>query len=284
MPKVSKKTGFLKANGEKFVMDVEGTSSATVRVKGTFTGTLTFLGGVTPSDVVGARMLMQTGVGSIAVNSLEVDGPIDREFRVVTGGTTFVVEASNWSSGGVSIEAFATEDPSIVFINGPVQNSDEQAARAGRAFLSSTGGQSVTANQELYIIWENPSDSGKIYILTERLFSALSSDEVEYLAYGNPTATLSNSLPAINRYIGNASTSDAEVSYEVADVGDITMGGVTGSGEAIPNDGIPRERKLVAIIPPGQSIGFSIRGAGNNISQASRLFITLQWYEEDTYS
>jgi hypothetical protein len=158
-------------------------------------------------------------------------------------------------------------------------NALVEATRSDRAYLASTGPIAVTIGQRLHAILSNPSDSGVNVFLYNRLFGndiAASGDNLEYVAYGNPTATLANSAAGFNADIGQAG-SNSIFSFEAAP--SITMGGFTGTGETLPR-GDTYSRDLLAIMRPGVSLGFTIQGDGNNLVQAARLSITLEWYEE----
>ena len=158
---------------------------------------------------------------------------------------------------------------------------EEWSLRAGRSYTASTGPTGVLAGQILAVTLNNPSDSGRDLFLVNRLFSddsAPADENLEYIAYINPTVTLANSVTPPNLSIGGpASTS--EFKYEVDSIANITMGGITGTGEILPN-GRPYSRPLLATLPPGTGLGITVQGAGQNLNQASRVSVTFEWFEE----
>lgn len=275
-------------NGSNLVMHVpcSGTSSAVVYIDGTINATISVTGGPDITNTKGKRILTQTDGGSTGRNALRINGAIDEEFRLVTGGDLLKIELSDYVSGAVEVDVVCTEDPSIIFINGPVHTADEQAVRAGRAFVSAVPAQSVTTDQELHFVVSNPDGSGKNLIVTSRRFGATvvnTSDRIEYVVTVNPATVLNQSAAPNNRYLGESTSPAGTVHWQVAAVGAVSLGGTTGSSEPIPNNGTPVNRELLVIIPPGTALGFTIRGAGNNSGQAARLFGTVEWFEEDTY-
>lgn len=273
-------------NSSNLVMYVpcSGTSSATVHIKGTLSATLTVSGGPDVNNTVGPRMLMQAGVGSLGRHVLRVNGAIDKEFRIATGSDVVKIALSNYVSGSVTVDIVCTEDPSILFINGPVHGADEQAARAGRGFVSAPSGQNVQAGNVLAFTLSNPAGSGRNILITNRKFAALASEDVEYLAYVNPTITLTQISASNNRFLGDTATAVGVFRWQTGTAASIVMGGTQASGEPIPNNGVAVNRQLLVILPPGTTLGFTITGSGNNLQNSARLFATIEWFEEDTYS
>lgn len=158
-------------------------------------------------------------------------------------------------------------------------------ARMGCNFISSTGVVPVPAGELLYITWSNPVGSGLYATLYLRSFSSSTSDGdqlLKYKAFANPTNIPTNALPAINKHFNHPNVSVIETRFIIDTESNIgPIGGVEGSGETIPSNGVPRDRFLDVIVPPGQTVGFSIQGAGNgNIANIVKATVTLEWYEE----
>lgn len=157
------------------------------------------------------------------------------------------------------------------------------ALQAGRAFLASVGGSNLTAGQEIYLTIANPADSGRTLFITNRLFGAFAdaADRLEYVAYSNPTAVLTTVGTPVNRDVSlqASAPSVAGFRYQIAAQGSITMGGVTGSSNPIRRDGGIDPRRLSVEVAAGQILGFSVRGAGQNLSQSARVYVTLEWFE-----
>lgn len=284
LSRYSDQSGTINGVGQTVELECQGTSSGTISVKGTFTGKLRFYGVSTlKSTAQGGRIAFASGVGSLGTNVVENTGDAwDVEFRVVTDGAKLIVVADEWTSGTAQIDMAVSGATSLVFVNGPVHTAEEEATRDKRAYLVDITGTDLPSSNELAFILKNPSGSGYNLMLTDRLFASNSPDPLEYVAYVNPTITLSNSITPINRYLG-ANGNVMEFTYEVADEGTLVMGGIRGSSQPIPYDNTTVNRELLAIIPPSNSLGFLIRGAGRNIFSAARVWATLQWYVERDY-
>lgn len=284
LSRYSEASGTISAQGESVEVVCEGTGSGVVSIKGTFTGKLRFYGLSTElSTAEGGRIAFASGVGSLGTNVIENTGDAwDVEFRVVTDGHKLVVVADEWTSGTATVDISVSDTPSITFINGPVHTAEEEAVRDKRAYLVDITGTQLPASDELAFIIKNPANSGYNLMLTDRLFASNSPDPLEYVAYVNPTITLANSATPINRYLG-ADANVMEFTYEVGDADTLVMGGIQGSSQPIPYDNTTVNRELLAVIPPNNSLGFLIKGAGNNITNAARVWATLQWYVEKDY-
>lgn len=277
----------LAAEGDEYWIDCPDTSSAIINVTGNYDGVIEVHGSSLLSDaaknsVIGSREVFKSGVGSIGDNKIRNSGgDISNEYRISTGGQSIRIKMTSLNSGYAYVRFGASNNSSLSLINGPVHTSEEEAVRARRAYLASTGQQSVTSSQNLFFILSNPVDSNVNLFITERLFGTnqkTGATPIYYQAYSNPTAILANSASVINRFLGeNGSSSTFE--YEVNSPDNITMGGMEGSGEPIPLGGIIRERKLLVIAPPGTRLGFAVRGTGG-LGSAIDIFSTLQWYEE----
>jgi hypothetical protein len=279
-------SGSLSANGDTITIPCEGTASAVVSIKGTFNGKIRAYGSAANSvSTEGGRIAFLSGVGSLGTDTITNTGDTwDSEFRFITGGNKFTLEAVDWVSGTVEIQMSVSNASSVVFINGPVHSAEEEATRSGRAFLSGTGVIPVTGTEAVFVKFENPSNSTHNLFLARRLFSAnrTGTDAIlEYRAYVNPTMVLSTVGPEINRRVGSPFAAQAIWSWQAADFTTITIGGTEGSGGFIPHLGVPEVRDLEVVIPPGESLGFVVTGQGNNIGQAARISIALEWYEED---
>jgi hypothetical protein len=281
--------GTLAADGDEVVIVAPSAASGIITFSGTFRGRITVTGATAEGAAVeGGRLLFRTGVGSIGRDNVlfTTDVPHEREYRFVAGGDRIIVRASDWVDGTANIKISASRSSSIVFVNGPVHDAEEEATRGGNAYLSGTGVVSVTGTQALFVKLENLSTSSANVFLMRRLFGGnrTANDPVlEYQAYSNPTMILSNVGPEINRRIGDANTAEAIWSWQAAGIGDITIGGTQGSGGFVPHLGLTEVRDVEVIIPPGESLGLVVTGAGANIGQAARLSISLEWYEEAVF-
>ena len=282
LSRYDEKFGTLTTLGDTVSIPCTGTASAVISIKGTFTGKITVYG--TAADSVsaeGGRLAFLSGVGSLGTNVLANNGRVwDKEFRCVTGGSFLRIEATEWSSGSAEISISVSNAPSIVFINGPVHSAEEEAVRGGRAFLTGLASVALTSSQDLHLILRNPNTSTSSMYLTERLFSSISQEPLEYIASTNPTNVLTQTGITGNRKFGGPDSA-VEFTYQVATAGAIVLNGGAGSSEPIPSDGTVRERKFLFVIPPNTALGFTIRGAGNNLAQSSRVWSTFQWFEED---
>lgn len=270
----------LSGNGQQLFYGVADSSSAIISVQGTFVGEIVVEGSISATATFGPRLVMRAGVGPLGINIMRGHGDgVPHEYRLVTGGDRIRLTATNWVSGTATIEVLANNDPDIVFVNGPVHTAEDEAVRAGRAYLASTGVLAVSSGNALFGILSNPANSNRNFNITKRLFGNTSDTVLEYQVYSDPTATLSQVGAKPNRLVAGPVT-NAIFTYQVAPVANITMGGTLGSGEPISSNGIIRERELLVQLPPGRKLGFKIDGNGNLI-MASRLALTLEWYEEE---
>lgn len=270
--------GTIDASDKELVMDIKGAPAARIAVSGTFTGALEVTGFDNAGNVVrGGRLVFKSGIGSAGEAFIYGDGAVSREYAICGGSRYLSVRPVEWVSGSVQISMYASQTPFITFVNGAVHNAEEEAIRAKRSYLAGVADLTVSANQQLDYTLENPSGSGVNIFLGQRLFGHNGAQTLYYRAFVNPTADLATTGATINRYVGGAASA-AVFKYEVRASG-AAMGGIEGSGEPIHADTI-RERDFQVIVPPGVSLGFSINGAGENINQATKLYSTLQWFEE----
>lgn len=173
-----------------------------------------------------------------------------------------------------------TRDALGVF--GRVTTAELEAVFQQRAFIGSTTNVALTADQILAIVLANPLGSGRNLFLTSRRFSttqANSSAVLEYQAWINPTVVLSTPGVAVNRWQG-APVGVGTVRYQAGAAAGIVMGGTQGSGESVRTGGGATAREVLVILPPGQSLGFTLTGQGQNVGQAIRASITLEWFEQ----
>lgn len=284
--------GVINDQSSEVVLNMENCSGGIISIDGTFNGCLEVVGAATITDTVqGGRLLFQAGVGSIGTNRIRSDGttPFKREFRLVLGGNVVRVRkcAGEWISGSVTVRILAQQHPNVMFIAGPVHGSQEEATRDKRAFTSSAGPVEVLAQQALYVEFINPAGSAKNVFITRRLFG---NDQLptavpflQYRAYINPPAVMTNLSPIANFFIGGIApltTLRWQVAPAPGLAGALNMGTIGGSGEVLPN-GRPYARETTAVLPPNYSLGFVVGGAGQNLNQAVRLSVTFEWFEED---
>jgi len=167
-------------------------------------------------------------------------------------------------------------------IFGFVRTEESEAVKEGRAFVASTAVLPVEIGQILAFVLVNPSDSGVNMFITNRRFTSDQANgdiPIEYRAYSNPTYVPATAGVVVNRWLG-LPPSDATFRYTTGASASITMGGSGGSAETIRTGGGASERQLLVVIPPGNSLGFTVTGAGQNLLQAARISGTLEWYEE----
>lgn len=168
-------------------------------------------------------------------------------------------------------------------IFGRVTTAELEAVFQQRAFIGSTTNVVLTADQILAITIANPVGSGRNLYLVSRRFSttqASGAAVLEYQAWANPTRVLATPGVVVNRWQG-APVGVGAVRYEAGAAAGIIMGGTQGSGESVRTGGGATAREVLVILPPGQSLGFTLTGQGNNVGQAIRASITLEWFEQD---
>ena len=173
--------------------------------------------------------------------------------------------------------------------NGIIQNSigvgdtsgELYAVKDQRGFLGSTLPQTVNASNVLYMTFVNPVNSGVDCIVDARELAAniaYNGTVLEYQAYVNPTATLTQTATTANRHAGST-VPKAQMFWQVAP--SITMGGSLSVGGFLPLSGVTQRLDFPTIIPPGHGFGYSILGSGGGALQnQARLCINVQWFEE----
>jgi len=278
-------TGTLSAVGQKVTLNSEGTASAVVSIKGTFVGEITAYGAAADGvSSQGGRIAFLSGVGSLGSNVVVNNGSDwDREFRFVTGGHSITLEATGWTSGTAEIELSVSPAASLVFVNGPVHNADEEAVRDGRGFVSNTGVVPVTNGNVLILTLQNPADSGVNLFITDRTFAnnqGAADENLEFVGYANPTYVPTTLGAGVNRKAGGP-TSVGEFRYQVRSLTGLSVGGIMGVNTILPN-GVPYDLEFLFVIPPSKGLGIVLAGAGQNIGNAVRTSIGLEWYEEDS--
>jgi hypothetical protein len=165
---------------------------------------------------------------------------------------------------------------------GYVRTEESEAVKEGRGFVASTAVLPIEIGQILAFVLVNPADSGVKLLITNRRFTSDQANgdiPIEYRAYSNPTYVPGTAGVVVNRSVGSPA-SDATFRYATGASETITMGGTAGSAETIRTGGGASERQLLVVIPPGNSLGFTVTGAGQNLSQATRVSGTIEWYEE----
>lgn len=278
--------GTISAVSQTVELDAPGAASGIITIEGDFIGVIELTGGtILGNSVEGGRLLFRSGVGSIGRNIVVSDsaGNKAQEFRFVAGGEKVIARATSWTSGSCDVRIFASKSPNTVFVIGPVKTAEQEATRDARAYSAPTGVQSVQAGNVLAVALKNPSDSNVNMILARRKFSnnrGMTDVNLEYFAIGNPISNLANSGSGLSLRVNSGAVSTAVFEWEVGDAATLgNLGGFLGTGEVLPN-GIPYSRDFEVVFPPGTGFGVIIQGAGNNILQAVRVGVILEWYEE----
>jgi len=180
--------------------------------------------------------------------------------------------------------------PTFDTINGPqtaqgvfgfVRSEEAEAVQEGLAFVASTAVLPIEIGQILAFVLVNPSDSGVDMFVTNRRFTSnqVNGDvPIEYRAYSNPTYVPGTAGVVANRRLG-APASAATFRYTAGASNTIDMGGTGGSAETIRTGGGASDRPLLVILPPGNSLGFTVTGAGQNLTHAARVSGAIEWYE-----
>lgn len=270
----------LNADNPTFELDCPGAASAVFHLTGNFTGTIRAVGRASPDGpLTGRRILFIAGFSTVGDNTLELSGAVDTEWFTPVLGSSVGLEIVSYVSGELMIYASASEGGAINYIDGSVQNSEELAVRAGRAFVGRTGIVSVQSAQKLKAKLTNPADSGRILFLNKRIFGNGQPDNssvLEYRVFANPTNVLANTVTPVARRVGSG-TSSALFTWANTDA---NLDGTEGTGGFLPPSR-DTTLDLLAMILPGNSVGFSIQGAGGNLQNSARLAINLYWYEEN---
>ena len=274
--------GTLSASGQTVILYAPNCASATITVDGTFEGAITLTGANVEGGTEGERLLFQSGVGSIGTNRIVGLGQaISREYRILAGGDYIIARASDWTSGSASVRIYAQEAPNIVFINGPVHNTCEEAQRAGRAYSVGTGVASVTSSNFLQARFQNDSDSPRVCFITQRIFTnnrASGATNLElgfFPTYATPLAGATVVAPNNLRPGGNGSSVTFEHRTSTSSLGTPVL------GQILPVDGVAFTIEVVRIVSPGQSFAYQIGGAGGGLNNAARIAMAFIWFEED---
>jgi hypothetical protein len=279
---VRRKTGVINGANQEVTLRCPNAAGAIVTVSGAFTGTISSLGGTT--SVEAPRSLWISAVGSKGNNKIFGSGSLlIQEYRIIAGGDRYTLRSSADFSGSVNIEIISSNSTHAVFGIGPFHTSKEEAIRDSRTYLGFSGTQAVDAGNVLAVKLFNPSTSGVNLFVYNRLFGndlAAADTNLEYIAYSNPTIVLPNTSNGLNLRAGEPN-STAVFSYGVDTLANTIMGGTIESGEILPR-GEVYSRDLTFVIPPNFALGFTIKGAGNNLVQAARISVILEFYEETT--
>lgn len=160
-------------------------------------------------------------------------------------------------------------------------SSVERALRANRSYLAGTGIVDVQAGDSLYITITNPENSGRNIYLYDRWFDnnvASGGSPLQYTAFSQPTLLLSNSANNVNLTVGELPSDSAIVRFQTGS--GLDLGGIQGSTSPLPTGGNVLRVSVLSKLKPNTSIGFKIDGGGNNLVQATRIGMTMLWYEE----
>ena len=286
-PKVVSAT--LNSASSRFLLDVTGLSSAMVHVQGSGVMTLKF-GGTADLDGVGSggRRLWKSGVGSLGTSTIAIDGSVtqvDSEYRVILGGSFLSIDVPSYTSGSVNVTVAADANSPISFIGGPVASTEMDALLGGRLYVASTGFQSVATNQYLNVVGMNPVGSGKLVILLARRFGL--SANGTYGGISNPTtatfpATGPTSVTPTNSRTGGVAgvmTFRYNVATTRIDSATPNTNPAGGFLQAYQDSTL----QFVRAVPPGQSFGNFIGGAGGGLAAAAVASTTYYWIEQDLY-
>ncbi len=284
-------SGTLASLGASLSLNCLGASNYLITMA-TPAGNTALVGTFSSSDTVtgGARRLWKTGVGALAVSSDSLAGNQGSlEYRTVGGGYGQTVKLTAYTSGATLVTIVAVQQPTTVFVNGSVQNSDEDAVRAGRGFTASTGTQSVVAGQYLNLYIANPPGNTSRVIYTLRNVSCDNpSGQIAPKWYGlpNPTTGLPTTAVAVlNRKTGGAASAVTAFVSNGTTLPDTTTTTPMASrtGGMIPTGGMAGgPGSVVRTLEPGQSTVLTILGTASGVAANPYCTIDYFWYEEAT--
>lgn len=167
-------------------------------------------------------------------------------------------------TGGTSepvVSTVVAGDGSHVQVVSP-RTSTESQARAGKAFIASTGQVILAAAGHFRLTMQNPSASGKTIYLY-KLVAFASAGPAYGDVYVNPTAGLPATAKAVsNEFIGHSTTAVAVIK---ADSNLVTpLSGGTASGITVVVTNSRRETFDLApmIIPAGVTVGINVPFTG----------------------
>lgn len=274
--------GTLAGDGDTVILYSPNSASATVTVEGTFLGDISLTGSILNNgEVEGGRLLFESGVGSIGSNVVVGRGnEIAREYRILCGGDYIIARASNWESGSASVRIHAQEAPNIVFINGPVHSTFEEAQRAGRSYSVGTGVQSVTTSNFLQYRFFNNTNNLRRCFVTDRIFTnnrpsgSVNLELGFFPEYATALAGATDVTP--NNLKPGGAAAAAEFQWRVNG----TSLGTPALGQILPLEGVSFDIQINRILEPGDSFAYQIGGAGGSLNNAARISASVIWFEE----
>jgi hypothetical protein len=278
-------SGTLAGLGQTVEVPLNGASSGLWVLSSTnFIGTVVAEGCVEATCTTpGGRLLFKSGVGSIGTNAITLaGGVIAREYRVVTGGNRMRLRVTAYTSGTMSAIGFAQATPNLLFVNGPVHTAEEEAVRAGRAYIMSTAMQSVAAGSFLNATISNPTGSGVNVFVTMRMFEcnqANGATPAEWTTYANPTTVPATTSAPVNRMLGGGASTTV---FRYAVSGTALAGGTVADSGTVYTGGGPTPNVIMSTLVPGQTGGVVIGGGGGGLAAAQRCKVSYAIYEEST--
>lgn len=283
-------TGTLAAVGDAVTMPAgcNGFGTLIITVT-TASGDSAFVGTFASRDAVtgGPRRLHKTGVGALQVSTETLSGTQGAlEYRTCGGAGPQTITATAATSGRATVTIYGMLATTACFVNGSVQNAEEAALRAGKAFSASTGNQVVTTGNYLSLLVSNPANSG-VRLVIPASNRIVGCDNVssamlpKYSSLVNATTNLPTTAATVTRRGGTTGTSAATALIANAASKPDTSP-TTANPIGLPFFGayaVPQDRTL----EPGNStliyiLGVTVpAGLGSANSTCS---IIISWFEE----
>lgn len=283
-------TGTIAGVGQSVSLLCPGSTGAFVTVNGTWTGDLRIFGTADAGGAVqGGRIAYKSGIGSSGQGTITGTGSlVQKEFPVITGGSTIAIAAQPNFVGSVAVSIIATISSSVVGVSGPVHTAEEEAIRNARGYTFNTGIQTVAAGQYLNVIIKNPSASGvnlffrRRYFFTDRVFADSPMTFAQLDNPVDPGLTFTQGANLQTAPIASpAPMSSCTLAFNVSATRIDTSPTTPNPIQAIIDTDQPFIIDTERMILPGASLGYYVPGTGNGASAAKVEFLC-NWYEEVT--
>ena len=234
-------------------------------------------------NYIGGRIAFRSGYGTTGTNCLNMTAANgNAEYRFNMAGKSVRIIATAYTSGSVAVVITASQQPAMVFINGPVLTEWEDDIFAGRCFAASTGIQSVTNGNYLNYVLTNPTGSGVNLIIYRRQYGTdYTAAVLGYRSLRNvvaltspttvtPTSSNGASVSAVGAFTWKMQSTRIDTSPTTAAPG----------GGFMPDNGLEADIQQISVVQPGQNFGSFIAGSGGGLATTANLNANIFWCEK----
>ena len=231
---------------------------------------------------------------SLGINVVGYTGTVNTEYRFVGGRKYFVIECTSYTSGSLTFKVYGITGSSILYVGGGIQDVTEEASIQGNMFNAATSFVSVSAGNNLNVVFENPAGSNKLAIIRKRRFSL--SANGAFGGISNPTAaSFDNQTGAAAPAVlspSNLRTGSVAVPSPTSAMS-VKMNMAATRVDSSPTTANPAGDFLAAltpftldvlrVVPPGSRFAHFIGGAGGGLAATASASIYLLWEERDLF-